>query len=86
MKPQWLISVAEFWHDWRYTRLQRQYRAISKEIELRVYARDGISVTPENQAESFIAFLDRRIAHLIERRDKVSAKVDRIYEGWKGRD
>lgn len=78
-----LDYLAEEWKDWRYTSLMRKYRALSKEIELRTHAREGITITPENQAESFIAFLDRRIALLIERRDKVSDKVNRIYDTWK---
>lgn len=80
----WLAYIADEWRDWRYIRLQRRYRALSKEIELRVYAREGITVGVDNQAESFVAFLDRRIDLLSARRDKVSAKVNRIYESWHG--
>lgn len=79
----WIGDIVDSYRDWQYSRVYRQYRAITKEIELRVYARENTKVNDENRAEVFLAFLDRRIDNLIRRRNKVGAKLDTIYASWK---
>lgn len=85
MNPlHWIGYLIDQYRDWRYTRLNRRYRALSKEIELRVHAREGITDARALQAESYLAFLDRRIDLLSARQERISAKINHIYERWNG--
>jgi hypothetical protein len=76
-------DTIEWYQDWRYSRLYKKFRRVTKEIELRQFARDTTKINDLNKAESFVAFLDRIIDVLARRRAKISSKMERIYSTWK---
>lgn len=69
-------GVLEWYKDVQFTSVYRKCRALTKEINLRREALNGVDMSP--LTENFIGFLRRRIDILEKRRDKMNCKLTRF--------